>query len=138
MSTSQCPSCHATVRADASWCPQCHLDLRPKPGPILVATVRPDGSLGQDAPVKGRHARPARWPCAACGTESDFGSTTCETCGAGFLGELQSDIASSLRLPVIGDISRLGRGATYGLSIGVGLLIALILCGLLALAGRVL
>lgn len=138
MSSSRCPSCHGSVRADASWCLQCHLDLRPKPEAVLAATVQPALSPGQAAPSRGRHPRPSGWPCAPCGTENDFGSTTCETCGSAFLVELQSDVIAPLRLPLIGDISSLRKGATYGISIGVGLLFALVLSGLLVLAGNVL
>lgn len=138
MSTSQCPSCHASVRADAAWCSQCQLDLQPKPQPVLVPNVQAAVPVAYSAPARGRHARPSGWPCAVCGTENDFGSTTCETCGSAFLVELQSDVIAPLRLPIIGDISSLGKGATYGLSIGAGLLLALVLSGLLVLAGSVL
>lgn len=143
MTQTHCPACGAAVRPESLWCQLCHLDLRPPPEPPVVV-VEPSAPEPESVPAEGadallgRHARAAGWPCAACGGNNDLGSTSCTTCGSGFLATLQSDSQPALRLPVLGDLSKLGRPAMFGLALGVGLLGALLLAVVMALAGAVL
>jgi len=138
MSTSRCPSCHACVRPAAPWCPLCHLDLSPSAQPIPAASVLSARSVDRSAPSGEEHARVAGWPCVPCGTVNDLDLASCGTCGSAFLAGLQTDAPAPLRLPLIGELGRLSRPATFGLAIGVGLLCALVLTGVLAVAGAVL
>ncbi len=49
-----CPSCGASVRADAQWCGQCYADFRPPPAPPVVPsapiTATPAAAYGVPAP----------------------------------------------------------------------------------------
>lgn len=146
MSTSHCPSCHASVASDAPWCQLCHLDLRPPAEVVAVAVDSAVDSaevpramlLDPGAHSRGRHARVVGWPCAQCDAENDLESTTCATCGSGFLAGLQADDPTALRLPLIGDVSKLGRSSRVAIAVGAAVLLALLLSGVLALAGAVL
>lgn len=51
---------------------------------------------------------------------------------------LHSEGPSPLQLPIIGKLNRLSRPAILGIALGVGLLVAVLLSGALALAGAVL
>ncbi len=138
MSAQHCPTCRAVVRPGAPWCPLCHLDLRPAVQPVA-------GTVGQRAVAvtggsqgHGRHALVCGWPCLACNTLNELEAATCVTCGSGFLAELHADPVAPLRLPVVGELSKLSRAARTGIAVGAGLLCAVVLSGLLAAAGAVL
>ena len=60
------------------------------------------------------------------------------TCGAGFLAGVHAGTDESLRLPVVGDVRRFRRSARLGIAVGMGLLAALLLTGVLGVAGAVL
>lgn len=139
VSTSHCPSCHAAVMPDALWCTLCHLDLRPPE--VAVVTSAPERRamvLDPVAHTRGQDARDVRWPCAQCDTENDLESTTCATCGSAFLGGLQSDNPTSLRLPLVGNVSNLGRGTAVAIAIGVAVVFTALLSVVLALTGSAL
>ena len=84
------------------------------------------------APTRPRHAAAPTWPCTSCSTENALELTTCVTCGAGFLAAARND-APLLALPVVGDITRLGRGQRFALAAGVAFVFLLLtfLVGLL-------
>ncbi|MGB9377804.1 MAG: hypothetical protein WCB04_09870 [Mycobacteriales bacterium] len=162
MSLSHCPSCRASVRPDALWCPLCQLDLRPVVEPVAAPRVRkarilravgdagaavstdvadvPDAADPADADGngEGRHATPATWPCLTCSAENDLDDSICATCGAAFLAELHTEGGPRVRLPLIGDVSRLGRGAIFGLAVGLGLLGAAMFSLILIVVGALL
>jgi hypothetical protein len=140
MSASRCPACGAALRPDAPWCLLCHRDLRPAPEPapepasVLELDPEPEP---EPLPEPAAEPGPPGWPCMVCGIDNAMHATACAACGAEFLAGLREETDRPLRLPLIGDISRLGRSARLGLAVCVGLLIALLLSGLLALAGKV-
>jgi len=103
---------------------------------VPVLPTEPDAAVAvPNAAAPGKHAR--GWPCVACGANNAFESTACVTCGAGFLGGLGTAAGSGLRLPLVGDLSRLGRSARLCLATAVGLFGSLALSGLLILVGKV-
>jgi hypothetical protein len=120
-SPAACPSCGAAVRPDSPWCTLCYADLRPKapepepapapePAPIAAPTVaKPPRGLPGDEPT---------WPCTTCGAVNAMERSTCASCGAGFMAAAKDD-APLLELPVVGDITRLGRGQRFALAGGV-------------------
>lgn len=134
---SACPACGASVRPDAPWCTLCYADLRPAPAPVAppappepvpVAAPEPDALAG---PLAGPPAgalppvsRPT-WPCTVCGTANSLDLDLCAGCGAGFMAAARDD-APLLELPVVGDITRLGRGQRFALAAGVVLAIVLL------------
>ncbi len=166
MSRSRCLACGAAVRDGAPWCLLCHSDLRPPPecepepvdGPIDGPVNKPvdrgsdqltaalvAGSAGAVAPpTQARHAAEpgpeseARWPCTGCGADNALDATACATCGTGFLAGLHAADSASLTLPVVGDVGRLSRNARLVLAVGLGLVVALLLTGLVLLIGTLL
>ena len=83
-------------------------------------------------------ARVVGWPCAQCDAENDLESMTCATCGSAFLAGLQTDHPTTLRLPLVGNVSNLGRGATIAIAVGAAVVFTLIVSVVLALAGAAL
>ena len=126
---STCPSCGATVRPDSPWCTLCYADLRPAPEPVAVVEPEPEPVAApvaepgppQLTPTPVQRTEPPTWPCTACGTSNSFDRDTCAKCGLGFLAAAK-DTGPLLELPVVGDITRLGRGQRLALVSGVVLL----------------
>jgi hypothetical protein len=98
----------------------------------------PASTVGQDpltAPLEAV-ASPAAgpsWPCSTCGTVNPMARDTCSVCGKHFLAGLKEDEAPLLELPVVGDITRLGRGQRFAIAFGVvvAVLILTLLLGLI-------
>jgi ribosomal protein L40E len=133
--TTSCPSCGAALRADAPWCTLCYTNLRPKPAPEPAPagaplTAPPTALYGEpsadpltqplidllpraETPV----AAEPTWPCSLCDALNPLVDTHCGTCGKPFLAAVQQEQAPLLVLPVIGDISRFGRGQRAGLAL---------------------
>ena len=131
------------MRPDAPWCTLCYTDLRapvpeaaepeaaepevaePEPAaPVPVANVpEPDAAPAVAGPA---------WPCTTCGAANPIDRDTCAGCGAPFLAAAR-DSAPLLDLPLVGDITRLGRGQRIGLAAGVvvAFLLLIVLVGLL-------
>jgi len=72
------------------------------------------------------------WPCASCGSVNLMERDTCAGCGAPFLSGLREQERPLLELPVVGDITRLGRGQRFALA-GAVVLAFLVLTLLLGL-----
>lgn len=144
------------MAADAPWCTLC-LVPRPAPEPerVVVAAApasslyplitparlgRPaTGQAGRDGGVHDASAEADErtWPCVACGSAVPMSADRCPDCGAGFLGGL-AVAAPSLRVPVIGvDLTQRGKGTTYAVAAGLGLLVAALLVGLILLAAAI-
>lgn len=133
MSASQCPACRAAVPTGAPWCLLCHLDLRPAPEPVSVPAQPAPAGCGP------RHGTAAPgWPCVVCGADNDLEAPVCTGCGAGFLAGLGQSAEASLRLPGLGEVSRLSRSVRLALAAGVGLVAALLLTGVVLLVGTLL
>jgi len=127
-SPSVCPSCGAAVRPDSPWCTLCYADLRaapePEPEPVAQPIAEAAPVLPAPAPPLVPAAAPTAtptWPCSSCGTPNPFDRDTCVKCGTGFLAAAH-DSGPLLELPVVGDITRLGRGQRLALVSGVVLL----------------
>jgi hypothetical protein len=72
------------------------------------------------------------WPCATCGATNPIDRDTCVGCGSPFLSALRDTEGPLLELPVVGDITRLGRGQRFALAGGV-VLVFLVLTLLIGL-----
>ena len=146
--TDRCPKCGAAVRFGDPWCTLCYADLRPPAPPAPPAPPTPPAAPPTAPPVtdpKGVADAPAysppasvrgpdpltapleavispsagpSWPCPACGTVNPMVDDTCSSCGRHFLAGLR-DEAPLLELPVVGDITKLGRGQRFALAGGV-------------------
>jgi hypothetical protein len=132
-----CPSCGASLRPDAPWCTLCYADLRPKPAPESAPEParEPEPVAAVEAPKAPPRPVPGdepTWPCTTCGGVNAMERSTCASCGAGFLAAAKDD-GPLLELPVVGDITRLGRGQRFALAGGVVLafIVLTLLVGLL-------
>jgi hypothetical protein len=92
-----------------------------KPDPVVVGTDRVT-SQGEEL------AEPVgpTWPCTACGESNPLARNTCAACGTPFLGGLRGQDGPLLDLPVVGDITKLGRGHRLALAAGVVLAVILL------------
>jgi hypothetical protein len=134
-----CPACGAAVRPESPWCTLCYADLRPKPEPEpepapVDPVPAPEPAPVHPVPAASQPAIPAQaadpltaplaaldgptWPCSACGTPNPMERETCSACGVGFLAGAR-DESPLLELPVVGDMTRLGRGQRIALAGGV-------------------
>jgi hypothetical protein len=138
----RCPSCNAALAPQAQWCSLCYADLRPvEPGGSPAATPNGREPLPLQPAGAGRHAavatlppgRELGWPCLSCGTRVALELTACPECGTGFLAPLHQP-ALSLRLPVVGDVGELGRGARAALTAAAAAVLSgVLLLGMLVL-----
>jgi hypothetical protein len=124
----RCPRCGAAVKPGDPWCTLCYADLRPPAAPVdppaavaAAPTYDPLSDPLPAAPVAG-----PTWPCSACGTVNPIERDTCAGCGLPFLSGLREQEAPLLELPVVGDITRLGRGQRFALAGGVVLVFVLL------------
>lgn len=141
----RCPSCGASVKADAPWCGLCYADLRSVPAPPASPAAPAASSAAPSlspAPPTVSPALPAAlgaaegeptWPCATCGSANPLDRDACAACGAGFLSGLRASEEPLLVLPVVGDLGALSRAQRLGLAAGVVLAVVLLtaLLGLL-------
>ena len=143
----RCPKCGAAVRVGDPWGTLCYADLRPpapapepEPAaaePVVPAVAHPlmpesgpgvppgpdplTGPLeGAAAPVEG-----PSWPCSSCGAVNPMASDVCAVCGQHFLAGVR-DESPLLELPVVGDITRLGRGQRIAVAFGVVLAVVVL------------
>ena len=154
----RCPSCGAAVKHGDPWCTLCYADLRPpappppphspppppaaRPVPVappadpLTDPIAPSPSY-RPSVVAGPDPLDAgsgpTWPCAACGAVNRMERDTCAGCGLPFLSGLREQEAPLLELPVVGDLTKLGRGQRFALAGGVVLVFVVLtlLLGLL-------
>jgi hypothetical protein len=160
----RCPDCGAGSPESAQWCTLCFADLRPAPPPPPVRAVpaaAPSGSapataqptitgpaaVALDDPLTGPLpgvvgasrvdplAAVATWPCIRCGEPVPISLDACPSCGAGFLSGSVADL--SLRIPGVGDVSRMSRGQRAGLAAALALGLMLVLVLLATLGGLV-
>lgn len=137
----RCPKCSAAVKPGDPWCTLCYADLRPPapppppvPPPVAadplvdpLPTLIPSVVRGPDpltAPLAALDG--PTWPCATCGTTNAIDRDTCAGCGSPFLSALRDSEGPLLELPVVGDITRLGRGQRFALAGGVVLVFLLL------------
>ena len=145
-----CPSCGARVRSEATFCGQCYADFRPPPPAVasapltpapnaaygppapdpltapLLDVVLPPGAVPAQATAPEAPAAPSRtagWPCTRCETRNELSAMVCTVCGTPFLAKLAEETKVALVLPVVGDISRYGRGQRAAIAFGALLLI---------------
>ncbi len=160
-SPTACPSCGAALRPGQPWCTLCYADLRPSEpepevadepvavAPSEVVAVAPDPldlstpldlvgrapvTLPADlSPTVGLEPAPGpAWPCTTCGAANSFDRDVCGSCGSAFLAAAR-DEGPLLELPVVGDLTRLGRAQRLGLAAGlvVAFLAVVLIVGLL-------
>jgi ribosomal protein L40E len=139
--TTACPSCGAGVRPGADWCSLCYHDLRPAPAAVtvpqpspaygesdpltvplldlLLPAVSAPAPLAEAPAVPEPAQQPAgnSWPCLRCGARNALDADTCQECFSPFLGGASA--GPSLRIPVVGDVWKMSRGARMTLAFGV-------------------
>lgn len=139
VTATRCPSCGSLARAGADWCSLCYADLRPVPPPrIASGPVRANSESSPHARAErppGDGAAAPHVPCTVCGGLMRLDHETCPHCGGGMLDGLRDDAAPTLRLPLLGDLMRFGRGARGALAFGLSLAVVALLVWLLALLG---
>lgn len=139
-----CPSCGARVRPEATFCGQCYSDFRPPPPPPaapiapaptatysapaadpltapLLDVVLPAGAVPTQGPAPAAAPAPVvptGWPCTKCDTLNDFTDTICTLCAAPFLAAVSESTKVNLVLPIVGDLSRYGRGQRALIAVG--------------------
>ena len=141
-----CPSCGASVRPGATFCGQCYADFRPAPtpppvpltpapsaaygvpaadpltAPLLDVVLPQQGSAVPSAPAASAPAAPAKatgWPCSRCEHLNALTDMVCGICGAPFLASVAEDTKVRVELPLLGDLSRYGRGQRAAIAFGV-------------------
>jgi len=131
----RCPACGAAVRPGDPWCTLCYADLRPPPSPAPdpVPVVAEPAPLQAYVPVTAdpltaplEALSGPTWPCTTCGATNRLERDTCASCGAPFLSGLREQEGPLLELPVVGDLTRLGRGHRFALAGGVVLAFVLL------------
>ena len=95
----------------------------------------PTGAGAGASSVAAEPVQGPTWPCSACGTVNRIERDTCSGCGLPFLSGLREQDGPLLELPVVGDISRLGRGQRLALAGGVVLVFILLTLALGLLFG---
>lgn len=136
-----CPACGAGTRPGADWCSLCYADLRPVPPPRVVPPPRPAAApagamtTGMTTTADSGPAVVPVLACTVCGDPVPLEHSTCPHCGSGVLDGLRSAAVPSLRLPVVGDLMRFGRGARAGIMLLLSLSIVVVLIGLVTLLG---
>ncbi|MCU1621385.1 MAG: hypothetical protein JWL79_230 [Frankiales bacterium] len=141
-----CPSCAARVRPEATFCGQCYADFRPAPpvaplvpaptaaygpaaadpltAPLLDVVLPPRAVPTQPGPAPAAPAsKTTGWPCSRCEHLNDFADVLCTTCSSPFLAKVAEETAVSIRLPLVGDLSRLGRGQRAGIAFAAILIV---------------
>jgi DNA-directed RNA polymerase subunit RPC12/RpoP len=144
-----CPSCGARVRSEATFCGQCYADFRPPPPPVasapltpapnaaygppaadpltapLLDVVLPPGAVPAQAqaPEAVTPRKTASWPCTRCEAQNELAAIVCSVCGTPFLAKLAEETKVALVLPVVGDLSRYGRGQRAAIACGALLVI---------------
>jgi hypothetical protein len=86
-----------------------------EPDPVVVAGSDPVAPQGEEP----SEPTGPTWPCTACGESNPLARVTCAACGTPFLGGLRGQERPLLDLPVVGDITKLGRGHRMALAAGV-------------------
>jgi hypothetical protein len=125
----------------------CYADLRPPPPPEpepapapppVLPAAGPPGTDPLTDPLSDPLSDPPEavtgpsWPCSACGTVNPMAHDTCSACGQHFLAGVRGQEAPLLDLPVVGDITQLGRAQRIGLAVLV-VVAAIVLTFLLGL-----
>lgn len=93
----------------------------PAPAPVLPVGAVPAQAQGPG--VVSKPSKPTGWPCTRCETVNDFTATVCAVCFAPFLAQLAEDSKVTVALPVVGDLSRYGRGQRAAIAVGAILLV---------------
>jgi hypothetical protein len=136
------------VRPEATFCGQCYADFRPAPpvAPMVPAPTAAYGPAAADpltAPLldvvlppaavpASSPSKPTGWPCSRCEHLNDFADLLCTTCASPFLAKVAEETAVTIRLPLVGDLSRYGRGQRAGIALAA-LLIVLVPLALITL-----
>jgi ribosomal protein L40E len=159
----RCPHCGAAVPPAAQWCTLCYANLRPgreeRPDPLtapLDTLLAPADAVPPSPPVcaapvsaapVSAAAAPAAaapaaavldgvgatWPCP-CGTAVPIADDRCPACFTPFLG---GSSGVDLALPVVGDLTRLSRGARLALAGGAAAGVTTVLVVAFEVLGRV-
>lgn len=166
MSDVRCRACGAAVPTEAQWCSLCFADLRePAPvrepvsvpaaavaavaesvaaAPSTAPRIDPNALLG--LPERPAHAEPpaaepegasaeeVKWPCARCGEQVPLSLDACPACGSGFLAGATA--ATTVRLPVVGDIQRLSRTQRLLFGLGISVLVMVVLVLIATIGGH--
>jgi hypothetical protein len=131
---------HAAVSAAA----KAEIPLAPTAAAAMRATVTAatadvlDASTSLPTDEQPLHvAAPApTWPCPQCDARVSMELDACGSCGAGFLAETSST-SVSMKLPVVGDVSRMSKGQRLMMAIGFAIALMLAFVLLAEVGGRI-
>lgn len=73
--------------------------------------------------------KPPTWPCPRCGARVAMALDACNECGTGFLSGATAGM--SMKLPMVGDVSKLSSSQrlVFGLAVAVAVTLLLVLIG---------
>lgn len=85
---------------------------------VVQAGVAPGGEEATEPSVT--------WPCPRCGEPVPMAEDYCSSCGHGFLDDVRT--RGGMKLPFVGDISRMNSGErlVFGSAIAVGIIVGLV------------
>lgn len=123
------------------------VSVPPAPATVVPPAVTPpaaavpvvDGEAvslgGSSRPPAGPKPDPT-WPCPQCGAAVPIELDMCNSCGAAFLSGAAGKVA--VKLPMVGDVTRMSSSQRLFMALGVGFGLMVILIALLFLGGHVL
>jgi hypothetical protein len=100
------------------------------PGAAEAAPVVGDPAVQLAVPTVDEHT----WPCPSCGTSVPMSLDFCNSCGAGFLASVSD--GASVRVPLVGDVSKITSGQRLALAAGVALSLMLVILLLATIGGK--
>jgi hypothetical protein len=105
------------------------------PGSVDGSPLPTDPAAAPAAPVAPAAEEPM-WPCPGCGTSVPMSLDHCNSCGAGFLAGASD--GNTVRVPLIGDVSKISSGQKLGLGIAVAIGLMLLILILATIGGKLL
>jgi len=113
------------------------LGLGPAPlsaAPVAAAPVAA-APVAVAAPAPAAPSSEPTWPCASCQTRVPLAETACPNCQTPFMGGVNPDV--SLRLPGVGDLASMSRGARVALMAGGTVVLAVLLVVVYLVLGHI-
>jgi hypothetical protein len=110
----------------------------PTAQPASPGSVVEGAQLAENPVVAAAQVQAAEltWPCPSCGTSVPMSLDFCNSCGAGFLAGASD--GNTVRVPLIGDVSKISSGQKLGLAIAIALGLMLVILVLATIGGKLL
>jgi hypothetical protein len=101
------------------------------PGVAEAAVAAGEPAVQLATPTVDEHT----WPCPTCGTSVLMSLDFCNSCGAGFLAGVSD--GATVRVPLVGDVSKITSGQRLALAGGVALSLMLVIVVLATIGGKI-